>query len=146
MILYFVDEDQCQLSPLLLELSFREYKAQHVLNADAAVQKLVDVQQEDFLFVDVMLAAASDESKSVFKREETDDFKTTGLRLVEIVRKDRPDFPTRHIVLMSQAASQVMVEKIRVFAKKHGLRFLQKNAFDDAWTFADEVEKIVREA
>lgn len=145
-MIYFVDEDEIQLKPLLLELALRNYQTQQILNADEALKLLGGISDDDFLFIDVMLAANPDESKSAFTRDQTEDYKTTGLQLTERIIKERPNFPVKHIVLMSQAASRSMKGTINAFVKKHAVRYISKSAYDDPMTFGDEVEKIIKEA
>lgn len=143
-MIYFIDEDEIQLRPFLLEMALRNFETHHILTADDAIQSLDNITANDFLFIDVMLAANSDETKSVFKRDQTEDYKTTGLALAQMILTLRKDIVPGHIVLMSQAASQKMKSTIKAFAKKYCLKYIAKSLYDDPMSFGDEVERILR--
>lgn len=147
-MIYFIDEDAIQLRPLRLELLLRNMDTQRIENADEALAKLNEITADDFLFIDVMLAVSPDEEASAFGRDETDGYKTTGLvltaRLFEEISKNRLAIQRDHIVLMSQAASPTTRNKIEEFAKKHKIKFIPKNAFDDPEAFGNEIEAFVK--
>jgi CheY-like chemotaxis protein len=117
---------------------------EQILNADEALRCASTFTSADFLFIDVMLAVAADETKSQFARTETDDYKLTGLKLVEKLRAKNPALQVKHMILMSQSASKKLKDRIRQFADDSGIRYIQKSAYDDPVSFGDDVMTIVQ--
>ncbi len=144
MTMYIVDEDEIQMKPLRLELSLRDISVEQMLSADDMIRRMSTFNSDDYFLIDVMLAVDTDERNSAFSRAETDDYKITGLRLVERLLNDRKDIPPSHIVLMSQAASKPMKDQIKSFAQRHRVRFVAKSAYDDPMSFGNEVEATIK--
>lgn len=140
-MIYFIDEDEIQMRPLRVELALRSIPTSQILNADDALRSALVFSSEDYFFVDVMLAVES-EDKSQFTRTETDDYKLTGLSLVPRLCSANSAIKPDHIILMSQATSRVMTERITSYSKKFGYRFLPKN-YDKPKAFGDQVVAIL---
>ncbi len=141
---YVIDEDEIQLKPLRLELDLRGIANELIPNADEALRLLPTFQPTDYLAIDVMLAVNPEEGRSSFSRDETEDYKLTGLKLVEKIVAAPSNFPLSHIILMSQAASKRMIDRIAQFAKQHGIIWLSKSAYDDPVPLGDQIESIIR--
>ena len=140
-MVFIIDEDEIQMRPFMLELALRGIDAEQLLTADEALRRASHFGREDIFLVDVMLAVDVDAASSVFSRTSTDDYKITGLQLVDVLRKERPDLPPRNFILMSQAASSRMKDVIRRFASTQGVAYISKSAYDDPLTFGEEIQK-----
>jgi len=143
-MIWFVDEDEIQLKPLRLGLTLHGLSSEQIVNADEALAALDHIAPDDFIFIDVMLAAAADESQSQFKREETADYKLTGLLLADKILERRKDIRAERLVLMSQAASTAVISAVDAFCRRRGLKWVKKSAYDDPNTFADEIEQMLK--
>ncbi len=97
-------------------MKLRNHSVELIRDADAAFKKLKSAKDIELAIIDVMLATAS-QDESIFTIFETDNFKTTGLSLVEKLSKENNAFP-RKALLFSHAVTKSIIDKIEIFAKK----------------------------
>ena len=142
-MIYLVDEDINQNKAFVMEMHLRDMEVQQVCNADKAMEEIVELREDDFLLIDVMLSADPEEDRSQFNREDTKDFKITGIRLLEKLFKKFPSFPKSHGILFSQASGPDVVFEIKRFVHSQGCSWMYKNEFDDPLQFGDALEKII---
>jgi len=142
-MIFLIDEDETQVRPFKTELEIRGLKVISILSADAALHSLKKRTDIDLAIIDVMLAADTNGDTKDFSRENTKDFKTTGLRLLErLVELNPTVFPNR-AVLFSMATTAEMVSEIKIECGKFGVEFLRKAEFASPLEFGDKIEEIL---
>ena len=144
-MIYVIDEDINQMKPFVLELQLRSYEVKQIRDADEALDEIQNLTSEDFLLVDVMLATHPEPSRSAFSREDTKDFKITGIRLLHRIFNKFTLFPRSNAIMFTQASSDSMRTEVERYAKNSGCRLLYKNSYEDPLSFGDELEKIMKE-
>lgn len=142
-MIYFIDEDTSQTSHLRLELELSGNAVKHYKDADTAYEAICELFPNDFLIVDVMLAANPDETKSIYGRAESDDYKTTGLLLLEKLFMKFPNFPKSRVLLISQASILRIIERIQSFCKVYGVVFKGKDEFESNADFGSTVQRML---
>lgn len=142
-MIYFIDEDTSQTNHYRVELELMGNKITHYKDADTAYESIGSLDADDFLIVDVMLAANPDERKSSFLRADTDDYKTTGLLLLERLFNKYPAFPKSRVLLISQASILRLIDKINLFCRQHNVAFKGKDEFESNAHFGRIVETML---
>jgi hypothetical protein len=146
-MIYFVDEDYRQLRALVSELLFRGLQAEIIQDADTAYAKLsaIDGATVDLVFIDVMLAASSDETRSRYSRAATDEFHRTGLLLLDDLAKSNPKVFPKKAIYLTHASNGKLIAAIDESARCHGIKMLKKRDFRTAHDFGIVVESILAE-
>lgn len=138
-MIYFVDEDKNELEPYVYELEGRGYDCQILRNADRAYDVLVGATDIQVVVVDVMLATANART-SRFDAISTENFVTTGLKLIEELIANQPQgqnvFPSKAVFFSSARIEQV-VSRIEKMSATYNIPYLDKNEFSCTPDFAD---------
>lgn len=146
-MIYFVDEDYRQLRALVSELGFRDLQSEVIQDADTAYTRLsaIDPAAVDLVFIDVMLAASTDESRTRYPRAATDEFHRTGLLLLDDLVKSNPKVFPRKAIYLTHASNGTLIAAIDESARRHGIRMLKKRDFQTAHDFGNTVETLLAE-
>lgn len=143
-MIYFVDEDVGQIGAWADSLEERGYETVIIRDADLAFDKLHDCKDVELVFIDVMLACNPDKEKRRYNQEETEDYQSTGLNLLEDLSQQNPDvFPLRAI-LLSQTGKKRILNKIETACKKMKMPFWKKSSFNDPFEFLNKTEAYLK--
>lgn len=146
-MIYFVDEDIHEIELYAIELDNRGYQTVILRNADEAFATIPKAKNIELIILDVMLATSGGKT-SRYTSFQTDSFVTTGLFLLEELVDQHSSnkclgIPEK-VVLFSAASMVWVVEKINNAKEKHGIHYLDKKEYDDAFQFGEDIEKILK--
>ena len=145
-MIYFIDEDVIQIKPFVLELELRGHDVEIISNADKAFIKFKDNDFADveLIIIDVMLAVEPNEHKSIFTRIETDDFKITGIILLQRLKDQNPKIFPSKALFFTMATSPELLTTVKAACQKYSVKMLHKSEFPTPYEFGEEVEKHLR--
>lgn len=145
-MIYFVDEDVNETEPYVYHMQSLGFKTRVLENADDAFDCLVKAQDIEVIILDVMLAARVSGS-SRFDASSTNNFVTTGLKLLEDLVQQRGDDGSnaipQKIILFSAAARPEVVNLISSARDTYKIVYLNKLDYDEVGEFADIVLSII---
>lgn len=105
----FVDESVHEVAPFTTELSLRGIEVVHCQDADEGLRKIETDADFSLVVLDVMLSADPDPRRSSFSREDTDNFRCTGLVLAQRIRNLHNELP---IVFFTSTSTSKIISLI----------------------------------
>lgn len=145
-MIYFVDEDVNETEPYAYHMNYLGYKTTIIDNADDAFHILINAQDIEAIVLDVMLATKQS-ADSMFRAIDTNNFVTTGLKLLEeltdqLQNHDNVKIPKK-VILFSAATRQEIVNQITQSKERYGVEYLNKLDYDDVDDFADKIMEVI---
>jgi CheY-like chemotaxis protein len=143
-MIVIVDEDRSQMRPFALELEFRGYQVENMVDADTALRELRGRRDLQLVVVDVMLAADYSEIRSEFTAKETEDFKFTGLELATRLLATPDEYPSitaQNILIFTMATSAEAKGRINAWCKEHQVEYRAKSECSNPMEFGELVER-----
>jgi CheY-like chemotaxis protein len=107
--IFFVDDDASAYRAWLAELELAGFTVEAVTNADAAFNRLWNVDADDVALVVIDVLLAVEDHTSRFSEERTRNYLETGLRLLdELVEQNSAVFPRRAVLLTSSMSYETL--------------------------------------
>lgn len=145
-MIYFVDEDVKETEPYIYHLRFLGFDATIIDNADDAFEHLVTASDIDAIVLDVMLSTRNS-SASRFDAISTNNFVTTGLKLLDDLVQQRQGDGTKQIpnkvVLFSAATRPEVVSMICAKRDFYKIPYLNKMEYDEVDRFAKMIQNVI---
>lgn len=140
-MIYFVDEDVSQIGSWATILRVRGHETCIIRNADLAYEQLTSCQNAHIVFIDVMLAASPNPQERRFLSEDTDNFHSTGLRLLKALNLINPIVFPKRAVLLSHTGKPIILAKIENVCQEFQIPFWRKRSFGDLHDFSIKAEQ-----
>jgi len=143
---FLVDDEISKYRAWLAEMELAGLVVETMWGADAAFERLWDIDREEvaLVLIDVMLAV-EDLGNTRFTEERTRSYLETGLRLLDDLVKQNPAvFPLR-AVMISSSTVHATVANVRATCRRYAIPFWDKARIVSPLDLLDRIDDRLRE-